>query len=309
VLQLRIISPPDLTEAVVARLHAEPGATNIVVHAGAAVAPEGDVVVVDVARERGNEVVDHLLGMRLAERGAISLVSLEASTSDAADAAEAASPGHGSDALIWQLLEESSQNESRLTFTFVLLMGLAALIAAVGVIVDSAVLIIGAMIVGPEYGPINALAVALYRRRRYGPAAAAKLGVGLLAAVLVAAAVTAIFRGLDQIPADFDDASRFFTSFVTEPNVYSFVVALAAGIAGTISLAQGRQTALAGVLVSVTTIPAAAALGVDAVFGEWSDAGGAAAQLAINLFAILCGAVATLFAHDRAWRLVRLRRP
>jgi uncharacterized hydrophobic protein (TIGR00271 family) len=163
------------------------------------------------------------------------------------------------------------------------------------------------MIVGPEYGPLNSISVALYRRRRYGVQAAYKLMIGLGLAVAISAAATALFRLVGQIPDDFETTDRFFTSFVSEPNVFSFVVALAAGIAGTISLAQGRQTALAGVLVSVTTIPAAAALGVDLVFADWSDAGGAAAQLAINLVAIACGAVATLVVHDRAWRAASLR--
>lgn len=307
-IQLRIICPTDLTRTVVARLHDEPGATNVAVHPGAALEPAGDVIVVDVARERGNVVVDDLIAMRIEERGSLSLVSLEVSSSRAADAAELASIGHGADALIWEHLEEVAENDSRSTVTFALLMALAALIASVGVLVDSAVLIIGAMIVGPEYGPLNAMSVSIYRRRRYGVRAAAKLAGGLALAVATAAVSTAFFRLVDQVPEEFEESSRFFTSFVTEPNVFSFVVALAAGIAGTVALAQGRQTALAGVLVSVTTIPAAAALGVDLVYAEWRDAGGAAAQLGINLVAIVCGAVLTLYVHDRAWRKATLRR-
>jgi hypothetical protein len=51
-----------------------------------------------------------------------------------------------------------------------------------------------------------------------------------------------------------------------------------------------------------------AAPGVDLVFADWDDAGGAAAQLLINIVAIVCGSVTTLVVHDRAWRAAVLRR-
>jgi uncharacterized hydrophobic protein (TIGR00271 family) len=308
VIQLRIISPAHLTDTVVMRLREEPGVTNVTVHVGSAVQPVGDLVVADVARERGNAMIEDLVGLGLEELGSISLQNLEATKSRAVDAAELAALGHGADAIIWEHAEEDAQNDARFSVTYLVLMALAALIASVGVLVDSAVLIIGAMIVGPEYGPLNAISVAVHRRRSYGTHAALKLAFGLVLAVATAASATAIFRLLDQVPHDFETSDRFFTSFVSEPNVFSVVVAIAAGIVGTIALAQGRPTALAGVLVSVTTIPAAAALGVDLVFADWDDAGGAAAQLLINIVAIVCGSVTTLVVHDRAWRAAVLRR-
>ena len=45
-------------------------------------------------------------------------------------------------------------------------MVLAALIAAVGIYQDSPILIVGAMVVGPEFGPIAGFCVALVQRRR-----------------------------------------------------------------------------------------------------------------------------------------------
>jgi hypothetical protein len=61
-----------------------------------------------------------------------------------------------------------------------------------------------------------------------------------------------------------------------------------------------QATALAGVLVSVTTIPAAAALGVDVSTGTWSDLAGAAIQLGINLASLLAAGLATLAVYDRS---------
>ena len=74
--------------------------------------------------------------------------------------------------------------------------------------------------------------------------------------------------------------SRFFTRFVTEPNAYSAVVAFAAGMVGVMAVGLGRSGALTGVVVSATTIPAAAAIGVNAAEADWDEAlrGGGAAR-------------------------------
>lgn len=302
-LQLRIITPGHLTDTVVGHLRDEPGAINIAVHPGSSVDPDGDVVVVDVVRERGNAVMDRLVELRLDKLGSVSIATLDAVSSSRAEQAEAAAPGSELDAIVWQELEDRARGDSRWSITFGILMAIAAVIAGVGVLVDSPVLIIGAMIVGPEYGPLSALAIGLFRRKR--PVAARAeltLVVGLAIAVLAAAAATGLFLLVGEVSLDSSPQSRFLTAFVTEPNFFSFVVAFVAGIAGTIALTRGRQETLAGVLVSVTTIPAAAAVGVDAVFGEWHDAWGGLLQLSINVTSIVLASVLTLAVHDRSER-------
>ena len=42
---------------------------------------------------------------------------------------------------------------------------LATLIAGIAIVLDSQILVIGAMVLGPEFGPIAAIGVALVRRR------------------------------------------------------------------------------------------------------------------------------------------------
>ena len=55
------------------------------------------------------------------------------------------------------------------------------------------------------------------------------------------------------------------------------VLTFAFGIVGVVSLTQARAGALIGVFISVTTIP------VSAAFGSWSEAGGSALQLVLNV--------------------------
>ncbi len=301
-LQLRIITPEHLTETVLAHLRSEHGATNITVQRGAALEPRGDVVVVDVVRERGNVVMEQLVALELDALGSISITTLDAVSSERADLAEAAAAGSGLDAIVWEELDDRARSDAGWSITFGVLMAIAAVIAGVGVLVDSPVLIIGAMIVGAEYGPLSALAVGVYRRSRtVASQAATTLALGLLVAILAAAAATALFLAVGEVSSN-SPRSRFFTAFVTHPNFFSFVVAFVAGIAGTIALTRGRQETLAGVLVSVATIPAAAAAGVDTVFGEWNDALGGLTQLGINVCSIVLASILTLAIHDRTER-------
>ena len=89
-------------------------------------------------------------------------------------------------------------------------------------------------------------------------------------------------------------------------------MAVVAGAAGVLSLTSAKSGALIGVLISVTTIPAAANIGVAAAYGEWGDAGGAAGQLSLNLFGIVAAGVVTLFVQRRfyvARRRKHLRHP
>ena len=77
------------------------------------------------------------------------------------------------------------------------------------------------------------------------------------------------------------------TIFISDANRYSVVVALLAGVAGMISLTTAKAGALIGVLISVTTIPAAGNIGLAAAYGDWGEFRGASAQLAINLVCIV----------------------
>jgi uncharacterized hydrophobic protein (TIGR00271 family) len=302
VLQVRVVCPEDLTEAVLARLRGEVGAATLSLQRGGGIVPAGDVIICDLARERANAVLEDLHDLGIDTRGAISIVTIDAAPSRRARRAEREAPGHEADALPWDVIEDSARDDAQLATSFLALMALAAVIAAIGIVVDSAVLIIGAMIVGPEYGPLQAIAVGIHRRRRYWRPAALVLLTGLGAAVLAATATGLVVRAVGHDDGSLDPANRFFTSFVTEPNGYSAVVAFAAGVAGTIALARRQATALAGVLVSVTTIPAAAAMGLDLSTGTWRDFAGATIQLGINLVCLLAAGLATLAVYDRRAR-------
>jgi uncharacterized hydrophobic protein (TIGR00271 family) len=107
------------------------------------------------------------------------------------------------------------------------------LIASIGVLVDQPILIVGAMVVGPEFGPLVALCVGIVARqpRRAGTALGALLLgilVGMMGTVLFTWAMTAI--GL--VDESMLTGERPLTSFIWQPDALSWIVGFLAGVAG-----------------------------------------------------------------------------
>ena len=118
--------------------------------------------------------------------------------------------------------------------------------------------------------------------------------VGFPVAIAATCLGTLALRAAGPAPDDLAAGTHPATLFISDPNTYSVIVALLAGTAGVLSLSTAKAGALIGVLISVTTIPAAANVGVAAAYGDWNEVGGALAQLLINLGAILAAGIATL---------------
>lgn len=299
VLHVRLIVPTALVADVMHELTSMTGVVHVVHHACAATRPSGELVSCDVVREAANDLVESLQRRGLHHEGAITLGSLETVVSDAAAVAEAATPGAGGDALVWEELEARTRDDSALTASFLVFMAIAAAIAAIGILLDSAILVIGAMVVGPDYGPLAAVCVGLVRRRR-GPVlgAARTMAIGVVVAAFAAFAVIALLRLASVAPAEYV-TDRVLTSFISRPDAFAVVVAVLAGVVGMLSLTEGRSGALIGVLVSVTTIPAIRNIGAAAAYGQLDDVGGAVVQLVVNVTALVVAGSITLTVQAR----------
>ncbi len=299
-LHLRLVVASELASSVVDHLVAAPGVAHVALIPGASAKPAGHIVLCDVAREAGNEVVEWLQRQGVHHNGAITVEALDTVVSDAAARAEADAPGQSADSLVWEELEARARGDSVLTMSFLVFMTIAALIAGIGILLDAPILIVGAMVVGPEYGPLSALCISLTRKRT-APAgrAATTLAVGLAAAMLAAFLGTLLFRAVNLAPDDYRLSSRQLTAFIARPDGLAAVIAVLAGIVGMLALTEARSGALIGVLVSVTTIPAAANIGVAAAYGRWPEVWGAALQLGLNVAGLVVAGLTTLVVQAR----------
>lgn len=301
-----MIVPPDRTRAAVEVIESTVGTTHLVVLPGAARVPSGDVVMCDVAREAGDELLKELRALRIDQDGSIAVENIDFSLSTRADTAEKEAPGEPADAVLWEQLEGATHEESTLSITYSAFMILATMIAACGVVLDNAILIVGAMAVGPEFGPLAGVCTAVVRRE---PRLAARSLIALIIGFAAAIAATTVFSlGMDALDLFSEsrlDGDRPNTSFIWQPDPFSFVVALLAGIAGMLSLTSSKSGALVGVAISVTTVPAGANAAVALSYGEFGQMWGSIEQLMLNLFGIMLAGVLTLYGQKLLWRTQR----
>jgi len=306
-IHLRIVVPAERAARVLDLLDASPATTNLIHLAGAARRPRGDVVLCDVAREDASVVIEDLKDLGVPEDGSIALEQIDSQLSAAAERAVRAARGAPSDAVVWEEVEARTSETTELSATFLGFMMLACLIASVGIFTGSPILIVGAMVVGPEFGPLAGLCVAAVERRRgVAMRSLSALAVGFPTGITAAFLFTLLCVATGLVDADFKSTQNPLTQFIAEPETFSFVVAAFAGTAGMLSLTSAKSGALIGVLISVTTIPAAANIGVAAALGNWDDWLGAMTQLTVNLSAIVLAGVTTLYVqrrlYERRWR-------
>jgi uncharacterized hydrophobic protein (TIGR00271 family) len=307
-LHLRLITPSEKSGDVVRLIEGTVGTTHLVVLPGAARDPAGDVVMCDVAREAGDELLGRLREMGLEDCGSISVENIDLSLSKRADKAEADAPGEGADAVLWEHLTDATHEESTLSVTYLAFLILATMIAACGVVLDNAILIVGAMAVGPEFGPLAGICTAVVQR---APRLALRSLTALLVGFAVAMAVTVGFSHFMDAVNLFSEgkleSDRPNTSFIYAPDWFSFVVAVLAGAAGTLSLTSAKSGALVGVAISVTTVPAAANAAVALSYGDMKQTWGSTEQLLLNLLGIILAGTLTLLTQKWLWRRQRQR--
>jgi uncharacterized hydrophobic protein (TIGR00271 family) len=187
--------------------------------------------------------------------------------------------------------------------SFYVLLTIAGLIGAAGILTNSQILIVGAMVVGPEYNAIIAVALGLTKRDR-GAVRAGLLALlwGFGAAILMTLVFGLVIRALGVTPTKYLVGVRPVADLINTPNLFSVVVAVLAGIVGVVSLTEARANALIGVFISVTTIPAAASIGVSIAYQSWSEARGSLFQLLLNVVLLIGVGAAGLRAQRAIWR-------
>ena len=306
---LRITSPHDLTPAVLDLLRQDPAVTALSCVPGAVLVPEGDLVEADLPREAVNEVVDALREIGVQHEGAIHVIPVATWISRPALEAEKQAPGSSADAVVWAEVTQRSFDESELNWTFLTFMTLATMIASIAIVLDSQILVIGAMVLGPEFLPVAALGLALVRRR---PAllrhAAVTLVVGFAVAIAMATLAALAARGLGWVTEDQVTAPRPGTAFIYTPDKWSFIVAVIAAAAGALSLTSAKVGGLSGVFISVTTIPAAGNVALGLAFGVADEIRGSLLQLLVNVSGMAVAGWVALAFQQVVWSRMSARR-
>jgi uncharacterized hydrophobic protein (TIGR00271 family) len=308
VIHLRVVSPPDVTQTLMPALQADPTVMNLTVLTGAVSNPDGDALLFDVPQGAANQVIGRLRDGGVDQRGSIMLENVDTSISALADQVSARRGRFQQFTPVWAEIESRIGLEGTYPPSWFTLLVIAGLIGAVGILTNSQILIVGAMVVGPEYGAILSLSFGVTRKdfARVARSATA-LGIGFALAVVGALLLALIVRWAGLESAAYAAGVRPVSNLINTPNWFSFIVAALAGVVGVVSLTEARSSTLIGVFISVTTIPAASDIGVSAAFGSRSEAWGSTLQLLLNVAVLTAVAILGLPAQRALWRRLERR--
>ena len=246
-IHLRIIAPEDLADGAIELLRRCASTTNIVVHRGAAIQPVGDTVSCDVAEEDASYLVVDLRAMGIPERGTVDIERLDASVSSAARDAERQTHGSAADAVIWENVGAKIVDQGFVSWGLLVLFALAGVIASVGILIDSAPIVVGAMAVSPDLLPVCGTCVGIVARR--GGLIVQALGtliVGLALSAVAALLLVLLLRVLGHI--DGFHLGDGGLGLLTSVNYETVGIALAAGVAAILAF---ETNASAGVGVAI----------------------------------------------------------
>jgi hypothetical protein len=207
--------------------------------------PKGDAFQFDVITAEANKVLHLLRSLEIDRRGSIMIDTVETSISDAAARAEGREPPGKEFSPVWERVDATLRAMGTYPPSWFVLLTIAGLIATVGIVTNSQILIVGAMIVGPEYSAIVSTAFGI--NKRDGPRVREGLKVlliGFLIAILACLLFGLLIHGFSLQDQAFAHGTRPVSSLINSPNFYSVVVAVLAGIVGIVSLTEARVSTL-----------------------------------------------------------------
>jgi uncharacterized hydrophobic protein (TIGR00271 family) len=301
-LHVRVVSPPGATNHLVERLSADPGVRNLVVLRGAARRPEGDSVQFDLLTRFANPVLRELRA-QVQAHGSVVIQDVDAAIGAPEEPQDQRKERYAEIPPVWEMVESKIRAGGEYPPSFYALLVIAGLIGAVGILTNSQILIVAAMVVGPEYGAIMATALGIDKGdRRAVRQGLAALTSGFAMAVLATLVFGLLIRWSGETPRLYEAGVRPVSGLINSPNVFSVIVAVLAGVVGVVSLTESRANALIGVFISVTTIPAAADMGLSIAYGSWSEARGSTFQLLLNVAVLVAVGALGLRLQRSIWR-------
>jgi len=182
---------------------------------------------------------------------------------------------------------------------FVAMSIVSVVVATAGVLLDSAAVVVGSMVIAPLIGPAMATSAGtvlqdgdLFRR-------GVKFQVfGFALAIVTAAAFAWLLKSTNLVPMT--NPEVLAVPQVRErlaPDFLSLVVALGAGVAGAYSLSTGVSSSLVGVAIAVALVPPTAVIGIGLAWGLPAVVVGATVLVLVNFLSINLAALAVLWYH------------
>jgi uncharacterized hydrophobic protein (TIGR00341 family) len=190
------------------------------------------------------------------------------------------------------------------SWQFMVMVALAAIVAAIGLLRDSATVIIAAMVIAPLLKPNLALALGTTLGDLDLIRTSIRVNLAGMALGLALATIVGMLLPIDPATRE--------VSLRTWVGPGDIVLATASGVAAALSVTTAASSALIGVMVAVALMPPLVVAGLLVGEGHTAAAAGAAELLAVNVVCVNLAGVATFWAQRivpaRYWEASRARR-
>jgi uncharacterized hydrophobic protein (TIGR00271 family) len=201
-------------------------------------------------------------------------------------------------------LREAMSDSARPGVNFFVLIVLSSIIATLGLLLNSAAVVIGAMLVAPLMSPILGFSLGMV----LGDVRLVRLSIEAMFKGVALALLIAVLIG---ILSPFKELTGEIMAR-TQPTLLDLVVALASGMAGAYSLSREEvSAALPGVAISAALMPPLSVAGLGLSLGKPQVAGGAFLLFLANIAAIsLAGVVVFILlgVRSQSWQPEEHRR-
>ena len=290
--QIDVTLPADATDEVLGDLEKHDGVLAVTLQRGGSVKPAGDVLSLHVL----NRSIDSVLTTveRARDFGPVTVATVRTEsvvTTGAQDVIE-----DDADESPWEEFERTLRHHGRTSVNYFALMALGGAIAVAGLLspsVPQALALAASAIIAPAFEPVAKFGVALlrgslYRTRR---ALVAMLG-GYLVLAAAGGVAFLVLRALGLAKPGVL-ASSEGVHMVVDPTAADWLVGAGGALAGLVIVTSFREAVLAGALIALALVPAAALVGVGVVSGDWALALGGLKRTAadMGLVVVLGGAV------------------
>jgi uncharacterized hydrophobic protein (TIGR00341 family) len=265
------------------------------------------LVMILVPAEKAEAVLDRLESTYGHQKGfRVLLLEVQAAVPrpapSQAEQAAARQPKFGPAHISRQELDAQFSASGQLNGTFLAMIVLSSVVAAIGMWRNNVAVIIGAMVIAPLLGPNIALAFATTLGNVGLGLRALKTALAGIGAALLVAVLLGLLLPLEGGPEQLASGSELLLR--THASLADIALALAAGAAGALAFTTGIHTPLVGVMVAVALLPPRVASGLSAGMGRWTMALGAFLLFLTNLICINLAGVATFLGHGirpRTW--------
>jgi Domain of unknown function (DUF389) len=280
--------PAHLSARLTGQLRDLDTVVGLSIYPNASVKPMGDTLMIHVLNRGADEVLRRI--QATCEGTDYSIAT--------AEQASMIDPKHDKaieddvDEAIWEEMETGLRHQGRVTSNFGLLMALGGGIAAIGLVSDpapQAIAFVAASVLAPGFEPVAKIPLGvLVSNWNVARQGLLSLLVGYVMLIGGAALTFALLLAIGPVtPADFLTNPEL--KHLSHPDGKEIALSLFGAVAGGLIIAAYRRSVIAGALIAVVLIHAAAMIGVSAVIGRWDLALEGAERFGIDVLIVIVG--------------------